>query len=376
MTISLANLCSENGHKVFIISERGDAEDMLFDLSDNIAYYWFDDVYFFSVNNKNKFCSIIHDFNIEIIINQGCYNNVTNFLVEVKSYLKNISIISTLHNDPYFTLKGIDKYLEGKSFNKRIRRFFKFIVIFRAYKRTRTFYRNLVNESDFVVVLSAKYIHDLRKLLSDNFSKIIAIPNFFVENNNISNISYTKEKTILYVGRVVESQKRISRLINIWSSLYLKFPDWKLQIVGDGEDLTYIKDMVDENKIERIDFIGYTNDVYLYMRKASIISLVSDFEGFPMAILEAMSVNCVPISYGSYQAIYDIIEDGENGYIIPAFKKSIYIEKLEKLLSNNEKLLKFSQAAKKKSHTFSSNLIYAKWEELFDLLKRTNKSAL
>lgn len=370
MTISLANLCSENGHKVYIISERGNAEDMLSDLSDDIIYDWFDDVNFFSIENKNKFYSVICDYNINIIINQGCYDNVTEFLLEIKSYLKDVFVISILHNDPCFPLKSIDKYLEGKSFDKRIRRFFKVIVVFRVHRRTKIFYRKLVDESDFIVVLSTRYIYDFRKLLNDNFRNIIAIPNFIMLNNTIFNISCVKEKTILYVGRVVESQKRISRLINIWSSLYLKFPDWKLQIVGDGEDLASIKYIVDENKIERVDFVGYTNNVYFYMCKASIISLVSDFEGFPMAILEAMSVNCVPISYGSYSAIYDIIEDGKNGYIIPPFKDRVYIEKLEELLSNNQRLFEFSMAAKKKADTFSSDLIYAKWDKLFDLLKK------
>ena len=50
-----------------------------------------------------------------------------------------------------------------------------------------------------------------------------------------------KKNELLFVGRVNITQKRVDILLEIWHKIFLNFPDWELNIVGDGEDLNYLK---------------------------------------------------------------------------------------------------------------------------------------
>ena len=54
-----------------------------------------------------------------------------------------------------------------------------------------------------------------------------------------------------------------------------------------------------------------------HYKEASIFLLTSDLEGFGLVVIESMSYGVVPVVYGSYEAIYDIIDNGKSGLITP-----------------------------------------------------------
>lgn len=122
-----------------------------------------------------------------------------------------------------------------------------------------------------------------------------------------------KENIILYVGRLSLSEKRIDRVIDVWKGLAPQLPDWRLEIVGDGPDRLQVKSLA--AGLPRITFCGF-QDPSSYYELARVLLLTSDFEGFPMAVVEAMTYGCVPVVYASFTSVHDIINDG-NGLIVP-----------------------------------------------------------
>ena len=90
-----------------------------------------------------------------------------------------------------------------------------------------------------------------------------------------------------------------------------------------------------------------------------------------MVLLEAAAFGCVPVAFDSFAAVRDIIDDGENGALVPAFDLDAYAETLARLMRNDalrERLAKNAQTQIREK--FSMDQIVKKWEELFSRLKK------
>ena len=84
-----------------------------------------------------------------------------------------------------------------------------------------------------------------------------------------------------------------------------------------------------------------------------------------MTIVEGMQYGCVPIAFGSYLSIQDIITDGYNGYIIPPFNEVSFAERICQIFDNPELREKMGNAAKKSIQRFSLPSISRRWIDLF-----------
>lgn len=101
-----------------------------------------------------------------------------------------------------------------------------------------------------------------------------------------------------------------------------------------------------------------------------MLLLTSAYEGFPLVLAESMEYGVVPLVYDSYAAVHDIIDEGVNGYILPQpYTDEGFITRIEDLIQNEGKLLKFSKAARTKAKEFSLDCIVKKWEQLMMELK-------
>lgn len=365
MTINLASILNQKGYNIYIISQKGEADELLSELSSNIKLFFLpNEKQFLSACNINYFIQIITCYNIDCIINQGCYVDVNKFLQRLSSQIKK-PIFSVLHNDPLAPIKDIKRNIEIKNWKSILKKLFFPIYKSRIKYLTQNNYKHICAFSDKIILLSKSFIKDFKQYSHCPDSKLIVIPNGVPFTT--SSIQIPKEKIIIYVGRVIEQQKRISRLINIWEQI--QSPEWKIQIIGDGKDLELYKKIVEQKHIVNIDFLGYKKNIFDYMKKASIISLVSDFEGFPMVLIEAMHEQCIPICYGSFSAINDIIENKINGYIIPPFNEQDYIKQLKALMNNQEMREKLSDKAYEKSLTYSIDQIVPLWENILSTAK-------
>lgn len=141
------------------------------------------------------------------------------------------------------------------------------------------------------------------------------------------------EKAIITVGRL-SKEKGHSILIDAFSKLQDK--EWRLDIVGDGPEMDNLKRQSMELNLEnRILFHGHMKDFDDLLSKASIFVLPSFYEGFPNALLEAMSVPIVCVASDCIAGPRDIIEDGVNGYLFET-GNSLALSKIISNLIQNE----------------------------------------
>lgn len=231
----------------------------------------------------------------------------------------------------------------------------------------------IYRKSDCFEVLSPSFVSHFQQ-----FTGLKDTPKLVVQTNpvTLSNEGYVydafrKQKEIVYIGRVDYTQKRVYRVIETWAQLEHRFPDWRLTIVGDGEERGNIERMVRDLGLTSVHFEGFQQPRPYYER-ASILMLTSEFEGFPLVLAECMSFGVVPVVYGSYSAVYDIIEDGRDGAIIKktanGFEASVMAERISQLMDNPMTLHSMAANAIKKSKGYSIDKIYGQWMKVFSKL--------
>ena len=319
-----------------------------------------------SFDNISILHQVIKDNHIDIIINQWGLP-----LVPIKSINRarigsNSKVISVFHNDPLQNgrLQGVETEI-ARSNNfarKGLLKFKKFIFRLITGYAMRFIYQH----SDVFEVLSPSFVSHFQNFIwLKNTPKLVVQTNpITIDINGFEYSSASKRKEIIYVGRLDYTQKRVCRVIETWTLLGGNFPDWRLTIVGDGEERKNLEHMVKDWGLNHVSFEGFQAPRPYYER-ASVLILTSEFEGFPLVLAECMSFGVVPVVYGSYSAVYDIIEDDKDGVIVPkgneGFNAVVMAERIKSLMANHEKLNDMALNAIEKSKNYSIDKIYEQW---------------
>lgn len=178
-----------------------------------------------------------------------------------------------------------------------------------------------------------------------------------------------KEKIFLYVGRLTYSDKRVDRLIRIWSVVSKHLPDWHLYILGDGEERAQLEDL--SKNLSSIHFMGATNDVRPYYDKASILCLVSEIESWGLCLTEAQANGVIPVAFDCSAGVRNILSpSGENGFIIPNGDMDAYCETLVKLANAApEEISRLRRNVIEKSKIYSIENVGRLWLDMLKNIK-------
>ncbi|TYK35426.1 glycosyltransferase [Bacteroides pyogenes] len=234
-------------------------------------------------------------------------------------------------------------------------------------KRLMKEYKKTYDLVDAYVVLCEGYKSELeKKLRLSDLNKITVIHNAEYE---VENISMDKKKQLLFVGRMTYEHKRVDRLLDIWKMIYKKVPGWELILVGSGSEERALRQRGEKMKLERVTFTGWSLNPSVFYKHASVSCLTSTFEGWPLCLTEAQANGVVPIAFDCCAGIREILSpSGENGILIPPFRKRIYADELCKLLLDPEKLACMRENVIRKSQEYSVEEVGRKWLQLFDRL--------
>lgn len=266
----------------------------------------------------------------------------------------------------------ISRILQGDNIKNNIglflKQFFRRIfgnAIFVSFLKKK--YLFLYNSVDRLVLLDDNYIPLFQKIIGvDDSSKFAAIPNTlpFPEISSPA-IIMEKENIVLIVSRLEEMQKRISSAIKVWKIIEEKgCGDWKLIIVGDGEDRRYYERMVAKNKLHNVSFVGKQNS-YPYYVKSSIFLMTSAYEGFPMVLLESLQTACVPIVYKNFASIDSLINHNVNGVLVEPNQIDIFSSMLFSIMTDSKRRQDMAINGLETCPAFSIDVISKQWVELF-----------
>ena len=283
-----------------------------------------------------------------------------------------IKTIVACHGEPFWQRhvimhrrqKGFFRKLMWHLFNKR--RFEDGTLAMRmAISRTRRDYET----SDAYIVLCRSYIQETLSVLGldEASSHIYAIEN---SERPVAEVNYNKENIILFVGRFENWSKRIDRLLRIWHSVQDRMLDWKLVLVGDGDDWHRMRNLAKAMHLQRVHFEGRQNNVAEYYQKASVVALTSETEWWPLALTEAQAQGCVCVAFDCTSGIKDVLSlNGECGFIVPAFDEQKFADTLLKIVAMiDSEMLCIRKNAVAKRLEYVPEVISEKWRLLFDKL--------
>jgi glycosyltransferase involved in cell wall biosynthesis len=162
-------------------------------------------------------------------------------------------------------------------------------------------------------------------------SNVGVVPNpINLINTDIS----VKKNQIISVGRL-SHEKGHKILLKAFSRI--KQPNWSLHLIGDGPERNDLEKEAENSGIkDRVFFYGFQKDFSVSLGQSDIFVLPSFYEGFPNALLEAMSVPLACISSNCIAGPSDIIEEGVNGLLVETGNVDALASALNRLIENPE----------------------------------------
>lgn len=358
VSTTLANKFIEDGHHVTIASYKQPLHDAArLNLSDQC------DLLFLtypvlSIRNIKKLREYILTHQIEVLINQWVVPFYATLVWKIATYGTNCLVYSVHHGSPDTNMRihSLKRQIEsGKGYLKGI------YGLVREVSRLSLAF--CIKNSHKFILLSPSFI-PIAQCFSrvKDRNKFLSIPNPIAIS--VSDENFSKEKEIIYVGRIEYNQKRTDRVVDIWKELEPLYPDWKLTIIGDGDDRNDLQKRILEYDLKRVTIMGFVNPIEYYKR-ASILLLTSDYEGFGLVIVEAMILGVVPVVYYSFESANDLITNGYNGLLIEKpFDLQSFTKAIKKLMGKTDYWNTLSQNGRIVSEKFSVDNIVIEWYQL------------
>lgn len=228
-------------------------------------------------------------------------------------------------------------------------------------------------EASCVTVLMQSYVEQMKRI---GISSVYWMPNavnqvFFDRRADLS-VCHHK---IVCVGRIEEHQKRPHLLIQAFGKIAKRYPEWSLHLYGEQSNVHYVnrlKKLADEYQVsDRVIFEGPSNAIVDHLQEADIFAFPSSFEGFGIALTEAMAVGLPAIGYRSCDAVNELIIDGENGFLCDDGVDD-FANKLAMLMDSQALRIQMGEQARQSMQIYSPQRIWDRWESLLNSLIATH----
>ncbi len=171
-------------------------------------------------------------------------------------------------------------------------------------------------------------------------------------------------RVVLSLGRLVAS-KRNALLIDVFSQIAPRFPDWNLVIVGDGPDRVSLMQQVSRLKLEsRVLFPGQVSTPSQWYAQAGIYVMASEYEGMPNTLIEAMAHGLPCVVFDILTGPRDVTKNGNLAVLLPDDHHEVRLARaLEELLTEETRREDFGRKALAIRDVLSAESILTAWDD-------------
>lgn len=156
---------------------------------------------------------------------------------------------------------------------------------------------------------------------------------------------------VIGIACVFRVQKRLLTWLEIAKQLHQEHPNLHFIIAGDGPLKEQVHAKAEElNLNTKVHFVGLQTEIRPYLKAMDIFMMSSEFEGLPIALLEAMSMECLPASTAA-GGIPELVKHKENGLLVPVDAPLQLVGALAEILKSPERIKELGKAARKTVET-------------------------
>ena len=231
--------------------------------------------------------------------------------------------------------------------------------------------RRILDQHDRFVVFGEPNLEELAYFLGPDAARSCEL----VPNSIPSVLETAPEKrpVLLYVGRLTEYQKRAQWLLPLWEAVRPGLAAWEFHIIGDGPLRPSLERQARERGLDDVTLHGRC-DPYPHYEKASMLVMLSSFEGFPNVLVEAQSRAVAPVIIDSYPIASWLIEDGVNGRILPRFDLDDMARAIVELGKSPEALARIQNQALESVRRFQIDQVGKQWLEVIERVSQEKRT--
>lgn len=194
--------------------------------------------------------------------------------------------------------------------------------------------------------------------------RVDIIPNF-IDEVNIHVKDYGVKKAIA-VGRL-EYQKGFDILIDCWKEISRQYPDWQLDIYGEGSCREELQQQIYSLELgDRVKLCGRNDNIIEVYPQYSLHLMTSLYEGQGIVLLEAQACGLPSVVFDYQYGAKDIVSNGYNGLLIEQGNRKLFIEAAIKMMSSEELREKYGKNALEIGKRYSKENIFNKWIKVID----------
>lgn len=296
-------------------------------------------VFYFFKNRRdhsNRLRSLLCSLNPDIVI--STFGNEMDLLPKIRT---NFKIVLEFHiNRSFFTLfhrPGI-------------------MGLFEKWQNFR--YESKIAHYDRFVVLTQEDARNWKRL-----KNIQVIPNMCTFEYQTPAV--LNEKKVIAVGRY-QYQKGFDKLIRAWSLVKGRSSGWKLYLVGDGELREDLQNLINEFHLDdSVLLTGMLHNMEEVYTGSSIFVMTSNYEGFPMVLLEAEAAGLPVVTFDFPCGPKDLVKNDIDGYIVEYGNIKDLAQKIDYLIEDKKKRVSMGKNAFSNAQNYKIEHVMSEWIHLF-----------
>lgn len=176
------------------------------------------------------------------------------------------------------------------------------------------------------------------------------------------------EKRLVSVGRL-SPEKGFIDLLKMFNILHKDYPDWRLDIIGDGVEKDKLEKYIKDHDLEKVVLLhGFRDKEYIdeILQKSAIYLLTSYTESFGIVLIEAMSHGVPCIAFDSAEGARELIQSGKNGYLIKNRSYSAFLKKVEDLINKKSERRKIGRVSREGVKKYTCEVVKEQWIDLIE----------
>jgi glycosyltransferase involved in cell wall biosynthesis len=218
----------------------------------------------------------------------------------------------------------------------------------------------IVAESDTVITMGTRAVGFFQGKGIDTDYQIVSGG---IDPTRFQPVDEVPSYDLILTGRLAEI-KRIDVFLHAVRIVAGRIPNVKAVIVGDGKWRERLQALSADLGIDRnVEFVGQQNAVEDWLRRSRIFLLTSDSEGLSLSMMEAMMCG-LPAVVSDVGDLADLVEDGVTGYLVPRRSPQLFAARIVELLSDEQKLRAFSQAARRSALRYETQATVRRWDRI------------